>query len=226
MFKDEIITVKHSVANFDKVIIHELQEADFNIIPSDHEELIIKGLSEVVNQINTMIDETTLVIKTEKPLLNKLRDSIRTSLDRHRTTYTLYVRQLVGLDIRGIVRTKCENLSTPILILKHKGVGSTVFKNLQTEKLSVIVTNVGEEFLDGKATEQYITMKGTGTYIAKDLETQKTEVHLRGIGDVKVWVKEELDVQINGIGTVSYYGSPVVNSKGSILSTVHKLGDK
>jgi hypothetical protein len=226
MYKDEIITVKHRVENFNKVIIHELQEADFTIIPSDHEELIIEGLSEIVNQIDTMIDEDTLVIKTEKPLLNKIRDSIRTSLDRYKTKYTLYIRELVGLDIRGVVITHCDNLSTTTLTLKHKGVGRTVFKNLQTENLGVIVTNVGEIIIDGKATEQFVTMKGTGTYVAKDLECEKAQIHLRGIADVKVWVTGELDVEINGIGTVSYYGSPKVYSKGSMLSTVHKLGDK
>jgi len=225
MFKDEFIVIKHTVANFDKVILHELQEANFYIIPSDHEELIIEGLAEIVNRIETMIEENTLIIKTEGSVIKKLRDSIRTSLDRYTTTYTLYVRQLVGLDIRGIVRTKCSDLSTPALTLKHKGVGSTVFKNLQTENLGVIVTNVGEVYMDGKATEQFVTMKGTGTYIAKDLESRKAQIHLRGIGDVTVLVKDELDIRINGIGTVSYYGSPKVRSKGSILSTVHKIED-
>ncbi len=47
-----------------------------------------------------------------------------------------------------------------------------------------------------------------------------------GWENATLWVKDDLQITINGIGSVSYYGSPIVNSKGTLLSNVTKLGTK
>jgi hypothetical protein len=224
---EEIITAKHDLASFDSVIISELQEADLEIVQNDdREELIVKGIAEIVKNISTKVVDKTLTIQMVGSIWKKLKESIRSSIDRSPTKYTLYVKNLRGLEINGIIRTTCNGLKTPKFTLKQKSIGKTTFKNFHTENLGINIVNVGKIRMEGKATEQYVTIKGTSEYDASNLESIKTQITLNGIGDAILWVKEDLQIEINGIGTVSYYGSPVVNSKGTLLSNVNKLGMK
>jgi hypothetical protein len=133
---------------------------------------------------------------------------------------------LRGLELNGVIRTSCNSLTTPKFTFKQKSVGKTVFRNLQTENLAINVINVGKITMEGKAIEQYVTIKGTSEYNASNLESSKTQITLNGVGDAILWVKDNLQVTINGIGNVAYYGSPVVNSKGTFLSNIRKLGTK
>ena len=226
MSDEEIITTKLTLSSFDKVIISELQEADLTIIQGDREELIIKGLAEIVNSISTNVVNSTLTIKMEGTIWKKLKESIKSSIDRVPTKYTLYVKNLTSLEINGVIRTSCDGLNTSTLTLKQKTVGKTTFKNLQTESLAVSVMNVGKIKMEGKATEQYVNIKGTSEYDASNLESARSEITLNGVGEAFLWVKNTLQITINGIGTVSYYGSPTVNSKGTLLSNIIKLGNK
>ncbi len=183
MSNKELITATHILSNFDKVIISEPQEADLNIIQSDREELIIKGLAEIVNNTTTNIENGNLTIKMEASIWKKLKESIKSSFDRTPTNYTLYVKNLVRLEINGVIRTFCNGLNTPILTLKQKSVGKTEFKNLITENLAVNVMNVGKIRMEGKATEQYVNIKGTSEYNASNLQCSKAQITLNGVGE-------------------------------------------
>ena len=226
MSEESIITAKYPVANFDRVIISELQEAELKIIQGYKEELIITGIEEIVKNTTATVQYDILTIKMEGTFWNKLKQSLKTSINRTTTNYTLYVKNLRGLEINGVIRTSCNTLTTPEFTLKQKSVGKTVIKDLQTENLGINIVNVGKIIIEGKASEQYVTIKGTSEYNASNLECSKAQIKLNGVGNATLWVKKELDVAINGIGTVSYYGSPVVNSKGTFLSNVTKLGNK
>jgi hypothetical protein len=65
-----------------------------------------------------------------------------------------------------------------------------------------------------------------GGYDAPDLGSRAAKVVICGGGDATVWVLDTLDVQINGAGRVSYYGSPAVAEDISGAGTVTGLGDR
>jgi hypothetical protein len=47
------------------------------------------------------------------------------------------------------------------------------------------------------------------------LTTEKTAVKIEGSGKCRIKVRKQLDVEINGSGTVIFKGDPKVKSKGS-----------
>jgi hypothetical protein len=49
-----------------------------------------------------------------------------------------------------------------------------------------------------------------GTYHAEDLESREVKIHVAGVGSAIVNVREKLEAEINGVGSVEYIGDPTV----------------
>jgi len=70
----------------------------------------------------------------------------------------------------------------------------------------------------GKAEQIKATISGSGKVLAADLEVSKCEVRISGSGDVVINVKDALDANISGSGSVTYKGNPSqVNSHASVV---------
>lgn len=68
------------------------------------------------------------------------------------------------------------------------------------------------------------SISGSGKVLAADLETNRCDIRISGSGDVEINVKNELDANISGSGTVSYRGNPKkVNSHASGSGKVRRL---
>ena len=77
----------------------------------------------------------------------------------------------------------------------------------------------------GSVQKQTLKFNGASDYKAYALESDVADVHNSGASDVKLWVKEKLDLHLNGAGAVYYYGNPEVSSKISGVSDVVRQGD-
>jgi hypothetical protein len=88
----------------------------------------------------------------------------------------------------------------------------------------VSVSGSGKVEASGTANEIKATISGSGKILAADLEVDKCEVRISGSGDVEINVKNDLDAQISGSGSVTYKGNPSrVNSHASGSGHVRKM---
>jgi hypothetical protein len=86
------------------------------------------------------------------------------------------------------------------------------------------ISGSGKIVAAGKTDEVEISISGSGKVLGADLETNRCEVKISGSGSVEINVKEELDSQISGSGSVSYKGNPSkINNNASGSGTVRKL---
>ena len=66
-----------------------------------------------------------------------------------------------------------------------------------------------------------MTISGSGNILALELESETCNVSIPGSGNCDVFVTEELDVFIGGVGSVRYRGDPpIVNTSISGSGTV------
>lgn len=106
-----------------------------------------------------------------------------------------------------------------------EGAGETVLKNISGERLDVSFQGAGRFAAQGKVKLLRLKAQGVGEVDTKELETERADVNFNGIGDVKVNARETLNVVVNGMGNLTYYGKPrnmnkTVNGIGSV-----KAGD-
>jgi hypothetical protein len=76
------------------------------------------------------------------------------------------------------------------------------------ERLDVGYRGAGSMAIDGKVNTFRMNAEGVGEVDTRALIADDVAVRFRGIGDVKVYAKDKLDVLVQGMGGLSYYGKP------------------
>jgi len=132
-------------------------------------------------------------------------------------------------DIRAFVRA--PNLDEILL----NGSGDIDAANLDAETIEVRVVGSGDINVDalsdfmvasvsgsgditisGDTGDLDLTVKGSGDINARNIVCDIAEVHVKGSGDVKVNVLQELFASISGSGDIHYWGNPeIVNTNVS-----------
>jgi hypothetical protein len=101
---------------------------------------------------------------------------------------TVATPRLVGLSVGGAVKGKISGVQSERFTLKLSGAGSVD--------------------IAGKAGELALSLSGAGRVRARELEAKKATVRSSGAGSVQVFASESLDVNLSGVGSVTYYGKP------------------
>ena len=98
------------------------------------------------------------------------------------------------------------------------GVGNIQVSHLDNDDWRVDLAGGGNITVSGKVDTQTIEINGAGAYNGDALASREAIVNHDGAGLIVVQVSEQLDVRIDGIGTVEYIGDPTVNQ------TINGLG--
>lgn len=86
------------------------------------------------------------------------------------------------------------------------------------------ISGSGKIQASGSADMVKTRISGSGKVLAAELQTNRCDIRISGSGDVEINVKNELDADISGSGSVSYRGNPKkVNSHASGSGKVRKL---
>jgi hypothetical protein len=77
------------------------------------------------------------------------------------------------------------------------------------EVTSIILTGVGDYTLSGDFQEELtILMTGVGNVRAFDLEVGTCTISITGVGNCEVYVKDQLNATITGVGNIYWKGHP------------------
>ena len=140
--------------------------------------------------------------------------------------FHLTVKNLERIELSGLGNIEIEALKTPNLDLEISGAGSANIRDLQADSLNLDISGLGNVEIGGSVEDQRIELSGAGNYDAEDLESNKARIEMSGTGKAVLWVENELDVVLSGMGNLQYYGSPNLSTEISGVGTVKSLGEK
>ncbi len=113
----------------------------------------------------------------------------------------------------------CKNYDSDV-----SGSGRIDLDIVVSDRADFGVSGSGKIQASGTANEVRTSISGSGKVLASNLEVNKCEVRISGSGDVEINVKNDLDANITGSGSVSYKGNPShVNSHSSGSGHVRKM---
>lgn len=117
-------------------------------------------------------------------------------------------------------------ISMPALKAFHlEGAGSAVLNNINSERLDIGFQGAGRLVASGKVGLLKMNAQGVGEVDTKALLAREADVNFEGIGAVKVYASQKLDVVVQGMGSLNYYGNPrQVNKRVEGIGSV-KAGD-
>jgi hypothetical protein len=216
-----IVTEKKTLGEFDRVELR--YRGELHITQGETPSLEVEADEEVLKRLKTEVKDGVLYLDRAsgdwfERLLGELRD-----LGKGRVRYTLVVRKLRGVAIKGSGTVQLAGLETEQLELDVSGYGHLDLGTLKAERLSLFISGRGEVRAAGEVDEVAISISGSGECQARELACRQASVKISGHGQVEVSVRGALDVRIAGYGSVAYRGEPTVNQRISGGGRVERL---
>ena len=151
-----------------------------------------------------------LVIETDGRI--KATDGIR--------IYITY-NEINGIYMGGAARiTTNETLETDYLEVDMAGAGDVELAIIAKE-LTIDISGAGAVRLSGEVIDLEVGMSGAGDLEAHELRTRYCKVRISGVGNADIFVTDELEASVSGLGRVTYFGNPdYVNSDVSGLGKI------
>lgn len=209
-------TRDEEVSDFNRIRIASFGE--ILIEQGEQESLTIEAPRDYLRYITTEVEDNTLVINTRRGFIGG---------PAHRVIYTITVKDLEDITLSGAGAVKVMSLEAQDLTVTLTGAGSIEIDALQAKDLEVNLTSAGAIVIAGEVENQEINLSGVGSYEAADLRSDETTILLSGAGSAVVWVEDHLDVEVTGLGSVSYYGkNPTVRQNISGLGSVNSRGER
>lgn len=132
------------------------------------------------------------------------------------------VREIKQIDISGSSSVEAQGtITVNELTLIISGIGKMEIP-VKAEKIHADISGKGRIELSGSSTELNANISGAGKVDAEDLQVNRCNVTISGAGKTEVDVKDELNVEISGVGSVNYVTAPAKISKS--ISGIGKVG--
>ncbi|WP_269531640.1 head GIN domain-containing protein [Chitinimonas sp. BJYL2] len=138
---------------------------------------------------------------------------------------TIRLKEDVGVRLRDGSSLRIEVTVPKLSAYTHEGAGKTAFHDLHGEGFALKYEGAGLITATGKVDNVDINAEGAGAIDFDALKARNVTVKLEGIGSVSVYASEALRADVEGIGSLTYYGKPAKVSKSvSGIGTV-RAGD-
>lgn len=199
----EPVTETRDISGFTKV--EHAVSGDIIIVPGDHFALSIRAQKNILDLLETTVDNGTLEIRF-KP---------NTIITGHKKiTVHIVMPEIDGLALTGSGNMRVEQpLNTESLELELTGSGNIALSALAAHDLDAELTGSGTiHVLSGHAAVQKLDIQGSGNIDTKAMESRRAEIDIAGSGDARVRVQESLKADITGSGDVYYSGKPQIES--------------
>jgi len=203
---------------FDSVYLTGVATVRF--LQGDRDELFVEGDASVLDEVDVELEGRRLVVRNRGSW--KFWRSAQ-----QRTRMVLVARDLRSLKVSGAANFVApEPVTLQQLQVDISGAAVARFDKLQTDRLVFSVSGAGDGHFTGRAPTLTVHISGKGDFYGADLESQQAKVSISGLGKARLWVHKTLDASITGIGTVEYFGTPVVNKKSSGVGRYTERGPR
>ncbi len=95
------------------------------------------------------------------------------------------------------------------ITIRGSGIGN-INLGMNAESIKARFDMMGNISFSGSAEEMELRNDGVGQIDAGDLVVQRMDLNSSGIGKIDIMVEDELSIEVNGIGSVTYSGNPTI----------------
>ncbi|OEC85259.1 MULTISPECIES: head GIN domain-containing protein [Methanobacterium] len=202
----KIINQSRDVSDFNQVSVDGA--STLIITQGDKESLTVEADDNLMPYIKTNVSNNTLKIYNNPILPTK---TIR---------YYLTVKDINSINYLGSGNIQSNNLKVNSLKIRIDGAGNANLTNLSADTLKILIIGAGNLISSGNVNDQDIHISGAGKYSGDNLTSKTAVITIDGSGNAVVRVSNTLNATINGVGQISYVGTPkitpLINGDGTI----------
>lgn len=208
-------TEVRQVSGFDAIELRGI--GSVKITQGDAEELRIEADSEIIPQIKTAVEGTTLVIRYDVSW-SLFNVGFLRPIEFHVTAKTLS-----ALTLEGAGMMTGGGLDLGDLTVTLAGAGR-INLGMHAKAVKATLAGAGALAFAGRADSLDMRISGAGEYEGSQFETATAKLEISGAGSAVARVRDELDARIAGAGSVNYYGDPKVTQSLGGAGSIKKAG--
>ena len=198
-----VAQVSKNLGDFNTVKVYD--KLNVKLIASSENKIIITGSRE--KEVEVVNNNGELKLRMPFPKL----------LSGNDITIQLFYKNIDGVDANeGAYVSSEETFDATIMDISARE-GAEIHLNLDVNKVNVKAVTGGIVVLEGKATNQDITIMTGGALEAKDLVTNQTTVSISAGGNAEVNATVLVDAKVKAGGSVWVYGKPKQINKKTVL---------
>jgi hypothetical protein len=173
------------------------------IIPSAEARIDVKGESNIIPHLSTIVKGNTLNLKFNNGI----------SINEHYPVEVyLYTPAISSVKLPGSGMIDFDSFNTNAMYLNISGSGN-IIGNFITNKIEAVLSGSGNIELSGTSSTATYYVSGSGNIAARNLVTEYCTADISGSGNIDISVLKALEAIISGSGIISYHGNPVVTSQ-------------
>lgn len=211
-------TETREVSDFQRVSIDGVGE--LHLVQGEQESLRIEAEDNILDKIETRVVGGKLTIGYESGFLGW--NIVPTEPIR----FYLTLPELDEMTVNGGVKIMSEAWEGNDLLLTINGAADIELESVSLNRLELRLEGGSDCEISGETGSLEVRVDGAGAVDLDELRSSTAEITVNGLSDVRVWVTDSLDVEINGAGQVGFYGDPEVTSVINGLGSVQNLGEK
>jgi len=174
----------------------------------------------VIHTHANVLDDITLSI-FEEDLSIRLNGK-HTKIDR--LEIDVYAPEYTSIKLDGVADIRCRELiTTSQLSIEQDGVGNIYLADIDVQKASFRLDEVGDVVVEGHAGEIAAIHDGVGNLRLFGLSGKKGDCKLSGTGNIEINVSDYLKIDLNGVGDIRYMGTPSMNVNHTGIGKIVKV---
>lgn len=175
-------------------------------IGSSFQVQISRGEQYMVEIIGSNEQFEGLELSQEGKILRIDLDKKRKSLNRA-PRIRITMPALESLSLSGTIKADIKGFNNESMQIDISGAASCAL-DAQISNLKIDMSGAGNVDLKGSGDLMVLNLSGASNIKAIDYQVKKLMLNMSGAGAAEVYVSEQLDLEVSGVGSVRYGGNP------------------
>jgi hypothetical protein len=217
----QVVVDKKSLAHFENIELIGL--FCVTLTRGNNPHVIVESDSSLKEPVDIQVKEGSLTISQETKEGQTINIRDNQDLNLLRTRITITYPKLTRVTILGSSNLRStEPVESRELTFDISG-AAKIDLVVNTRILRTNLAGGGKIRLEGEAGKHYIELAGASLLESACLITRETRIALSGAGLAEVHATDLLEANMNGIGSIRYFGNPKVKRiSPSILGTIRR----
>ena len=186
------------------------------ITMGDKESLLLEGSSEMINQIETKVENGILKIRNKKQM------NWRSWNSAEKVSIYIEARTLHGITLSGSGDIEVSGTIKSTELRNTISGSGSISQSMDAENFVAVISGSGKINAKGKAENVKATIAGSGNFEGKELQTSNSNVKISGSGNITITADKYLEALISGSGNIRYGGNPSVKYTKSGSGSIAK----
>lgn len=200
----------YSISDFSNLDLEVVGDVYYE--QSDKVFLNVSGSTDLIEKLKVSSENGTLSIKLDNPK--------SFSMKKKELIFKVGSPKIESVTFNSVGTFYLKNtFKNDKLIIADNGVGQIKIDDCQVSAFNLTSKAVGTIEIAGSSNQTVIHSEGMGEIDCSKFKSENVKVTSKGVGEISVYAKKSLEIEIDGVGNVKYYGNPT-----EVKSNISGLG--